>query len=253
MHKKTVTVFVIAVAVLAAGTQSAAAQTQALVEPTPTADNGFVTQIFKVAYADVKDIARGIGLDGRIGSKFLHAGPGYGGSCFPKDTLALVQTANGAGAPIRIVETVVAVNDERKERMVDKIVAACGGSVKNKTVAVLGLTFKPDTDDMRDAPALAILPVLLEKGARVRAHDPEGMEEAKKLLPEGIEYADGPYHAVEGADAVVLMTEWNAYRGLDLERIKSLMSGKIFVDLRNVYEPEHMREAGFDYTCVGRP
>ena len=137
--------------------------------------------------------------------------------------------------------------------MVSKIRKALGGSEAGKTLAVLGLTFKPETDDMRDAPALAILPVLLEKGAKVRVHDPEGMSEAKKLFPEGIEYADGPYDAVEGADAVVLMTEWNAYRGLDLERIRSLMSGNVFVDLRNVYEPEHMREAGFDYTCVGRP
>jgi UDPglucose 6-dehydrogenase len=203
--------------------------------------------------ADVHAVAKGMGLDGRIGRKFLHAGPGYGGSCFPKDTLALVRIAQEHGASSRIVEAVTEVNAAQKARMVSKIRQALGGSEAGKTIAVLGLTFKPETDDMRDAPALAILPVLLEKGARIRVHDPEGMEEARKLLPEGIDFVEGPYAAVEGADAVVLMTEWNAYRGLDLERTSVLMKGTVFVDLRNVYEPEHMREAGFEYTCVGRP
>jgi UDPglucose 6-dehydrogenase len=203
--------------------------------------------------ADVHAVAKGMGLDGRIGRKFLHPGPGYGGSCFPKDTLALVRIAQEHGASSRIIEAVTEVNAAQRARMVSKIRQALGGSEAGKTLAVLGLTFKPETDDMRDAPALAILPVLMEKGARIRAHDPEGMEEARKLLPEGIDYVEGPYAALDGADAVVLLTEWNAYRGLDLERARALMKGNVFVDLRNVYEPEHMREAGFEYSCVGRP
>ena len=201
--------------------------------------------------ANVHDVARGIGLDGRIGKKFLHPGPGYGGSCFPKDTLALVRTARDAGAPLKIVETVVAVNDERKKRMADKIVAACGGSVAGKTVAVLGLTFKPNTDDMRDSPSLDIVPALVEAGASVRAFDPEGMEEARKQLP-AITYCDDPYAAMQGADVLAILTEWNEFRALDLGRTRSLLKAPVVVDLRNVYEPEMMREAGFTYVSIGR-
>ena len=202
--------------------------------------------------ADVHAISKGMGLDGRIGRKFLHPGPGYGGSCFPKDTLALVRTAQEHEIPCRIVEAVVEVNAAQRARMVRKIRTALGGSEANKILAVLGLTFKPETDDMRDSPALAILPGLIEKGAKVRAHDPQGMQEARVLLPPDIEYCDDMYEATMGADAVVLMTEWNAYRGLDLERLKNDMSGNLFIDLRNVYEPDVMRRAGFDYVSVGR-
>jgi UDPglucose 6-dehydrogenase len=202
--------------------------------------------------ADVHDVARGIGLDGRIGRKFLHAGPGYGGSCFPKDTLALVRTAQAAGAPARIVETVVAVNDDRKRRMAQKVVEACGDSVQGKTIAVLGLTFKPNTDDMRDAPSLSILPALIGAGAHVRAYDPEGMAEAKKLMPH-VAYCGDVYEAMEGADAVVVLTEWNQFRSLDFERAKRLLRSPTIVDLRNVYDPIQMREAGFSYSCIGRP
>jgi UDPglucose 6-dehydrogenase len=201
---------------------------------------------------DVHAVARGMGLDGRIGRKFLHPGPGYGGSCFPKDTLALVRTAQEHGVPTRIVEAVVEVNAAQRARMVRKIRAALGGSETGKTIAVLGLTFKPETDDMRDAPALAILPPLLEKGARIRAHDPKGVHEARALLPDGIEYCDDIYDTLQGADALVLMTEWNAYRGLDLDEVKARMRGRVFVDLRNVYEPVSMREQGFAYVGVGR-
>ena len=202
--------------------------------------------------ADVHDVARGIGLDGRIGRKFLHAGPGYGGSCFPKDTLALVRTAQSAGAPARIVETVVAVNDERKRRMAQKVVEACGDSVQGKTIAVLGLTFKPNTDDMRDSPSLSILPALIGAGAKVRAYDPEGMGEAKKLMPH-ISYCGDAYEAMEGADAVLILTEWNQFRALDLDRVKRLLRSPTIVDLRNVYDPLQMQEAGFTYSCIGRP
>ncbi len=202
--------------------------------------------------ADVHAVAKGMGLDGRIGRKFLHAGPGYGGSCFPKDTLALVRIAQEHGTSSRIVESVIEVNAAQKARMVGKIRQALGGSEAGKTVAVLGLTFKPETDDMRDAPALSILPALIEKGATINAHDPEGMKEAAGLLPEGINYCSSPDEALQDADAVVLMTEWNAYRGLDLDKVKTLMKGNVFVDLRNVYEPEQMQTAGFQYHCVGR-
>jgi UDPglucose 6-dehydrogenase len=201
---------------------------------------------------DVHAVARGIGLDGRIGRKFLHPGPGYGGSCFPKDTLALVRTAQEHGVSCRIVEAVVEVNAAQRARMVRKIRDALGGSETGKTIAVLGLTFKPETDDMRDAPALAILPPLLEKGARIRAHDPQGMDEARALLPAGIEYCEDIYETLQGADALVLMTEWNEYRGLDLEDVAARMRGRVFVDLRNVYEPEQMRARGFEYVGVGR-
>ncbi len=202
--------------------------------------------------ADVHAVAKGMGLDGRIGRKFLHAGPGYGGSCFPKDTLALVRIAQEHGTSSRIVESVIEVNAAQKARMVGKIRQALGGSEAGKTVAVLGLTFKPETDDMRDAPALSILPALVEKGATINAHDPEGMKEAAELLPEGINYCNSPDEALQDADAVVLMTEWNAYRGLDLDEVKALMKGNVFVDLRNVYEPAQMQKAGFQYHCVGR-
>ena len=201
---------------------------------------------------DVHAVAKGMGLDGRIGRKFLHPGPGYGGSCFPKDTLALVRIAQENGTSCRIVESVVEVNAAQRARMVQKIRRALGGGEAGKTIAVLGLTFKPETDDMREAPALTIIPALMEKGARIRAHDPQGMQEAAGLLPEGVEYVDAPYDTLEGADAAVLLTEWNVYRGLDPEEMLSRMRGRVFVDLRNVYEPADMRRAGFDYVCVGR-
>jgi len=202
--------------------------------------------------ANVQEVARGIGLDGRIGGKFLHAGPGYGGSCFPKDTLALVRTAQSKNAPTRIVEAVVEINDARKKQMAERVIAACGGSVEGKTVAVLGLTFKPNTDDMRDAPALDIIPRLQAEGARVRAFDPAGINEARTLL-ENVEYADGPYQALEGAHAVAIVTEWDEFRALDLERLKSLMKKPIMVDMRNIYPPHEMAAAGVEYHSIGRP
>ena len=202
--------------------------------------------------ADVHDVARGIGLDGRIGRKFLHAGPGYGGSCFPKDTMALAQTARKAGAPARIVETVIDVNERRKKQMAERIVAACGGSVAGKVIGVIGVTFKPNTDDMRDAPALDILPALQKAGARVRAYDPEGMEEAEKLLP-GIEWCCSAYDALTGADVATLLTEWNEFRALDLGRMRAVMKGHVVVDLRNVYNPDEITAAGFSYSSIGRP
>ncbi|MFV9616283.1 MAG: UDP-glucose dehydrogenase family protein [Gammaproteobacteria bacterium] len=211
-----------------------------------------MSQLCEKVGADVHSIAKGMGLDGRIGKKFLHAGPGYGGSCFPKDTLALIRIAQEHGSSCRIVESVVEVNAAQKARMVSKIRKALGGSEAGKTIAVLGLTFKPETDDMRDSPSLAILPALSDKGATIRAHDPEGMEEAKKLLPDNIQYSDSIYEMFENADAVVLITEWNQYRALDLEKVKSLMKGNVFVDLRNVYEKGTMEKKGFNYHCVGR-
>ncbi len=202
--------------------------------------------------ADVQDVARGIGLDGRIGSKFLHAGPGYGGSCFPKDTLALVRTAEDCGAPLRIVETVVDINDNRKKAMAQRVIAACDGSLHNKTVAVLGVTFKPNTDDMRDAPSLDIVPALQAAGATVRAYDPEGMQEARPMLPDVI-WCDDAYATVGDADAVVIITEWNEFRLLDLDRIKASMRQPLMVDMRNIYRPAEMAEAGFRYLSIGRP
>jgi UDPglucose 6-dehydrogenase len=199
---------------------------------------------------DVQDVARGIGLDGRIGGKFLHAGPGYGGSCFPKDTLALLRTSQEAGAPTRIVETVVNVNEARKKEMARKIMQAFGG-VSGKTIAVLGLTFKPNTDDMREAPSLVILPMLQAHGARIRAYDPEGAKEAVKLLD--VELCADAYEALAGADGVVILTEWNEFRALDLARVKSLLKHQVMVDLRNIYRPQLMAEAGFTYVSVGRP
>jgi UDPglucose 6-dehydrogenase len=202
--------------------------------------------------ADVHDVAKGIGLDGRIGKKFLHPGPGYGGSCFPKDTLALVKTAQDYGSPLRIIETVVDINDKRKKAMATRVVAACGGSVKGKTVAVLGLTFKPNTDDMRDSPSLDILPALQEAGAKVVAYDPEGMHEAKAMLP-GVELAKDAYSAMDGADCALIITEWNEFRALQLDRVKKLLKKPVIVDLRNCYAPADMKAAGFEYTSIGRP
>jgi len=201
--------------------------------------------------ADVQQVARGIGLDKRIGGKFLHAGPGYGGSCFPKDTLALVRTATDAGAPVRLIETTVAINDARKKAMAGKVAAALGGDIKDKTVALLGLTFKPNTDDMRDAPSLDVAPALIGMGATVQAFDPEGMHEAAKLL-DGVVFKAGPYEAVEGADVVVILTEWDQFRALDLDRVKLLMREPVMVDLRNVYRPYDMRARGFRYVSIGR-
>ena len=211
-----------------------------------------MSQLCEKVGADVHSIAKGMGLDGRIGKKFLHAGPGYGGSCFPKDTLALIRIAQEHGSSCRIVESVVEVNAAQKARMVSKIREALGGSEAGKTIAVLGLTFKPETDDMRDSPSLAILPALSDKGAIIRAHDPEGMKEAKELLPANIQYYDSLYEIFKNADAVVLMTEWNEYRALDLKKVKNMMQGNVFVDLRNVYEKGTMEQKGFNYHCVGR-
>jgi UDPglucose 6-dehydrogenase len=202
--------------------------------------------------ADVQDVARGVGLDGRIGRKFLHAGPGFGGSCFPKDCRALVRTADEAGAGLAIVETVLRVNDTRKRRMAEKIAAACGGSLAGKSLAVLGLTFKPNTDDTRDAPSLEILPRLIAAGARIRAFDPEGIDESKKLMPELV-YCHDAYQAMEGADALILLTEWNEFRGLDLGRVKGLLAGPLVIDLRNIYQPQEMAAVGLSYLSIGRP
>jgi UDPglucose 6-dehydrogenase len=201
--------------------------------------------------ADIHDVSKGIGLDGRIGRKFLHPGPGYGGSCFPKDTLALVKTARDVGRPLHIVEAVVDVNDKRKKSMAGRIINACGGSVAGKTVSVLGVSFKPETDDMRDAPSLDILPALVEAGAKIRAYDPEAMEEASKLVS-NVTWCEGPYDAMEEADVLVIITEWNQFRALDLDKAVSLMKTPVMVDLRNIYNPDEMRAAGFDYHCIGR-
>ena len=201
--------------------------------------------------ADVQDVARGIGLDGRIGSKFLHAGPGYGGSCFPKDTLALLKTAQDYEAPQRIVEAVVAVNDTRKRAMGRKVITAMGGDVRGRTVAVLGLTFKPNTDDMRDSPAITVVQTLQDAGATIRAFDPEGQDQARKML-ENIEYCEDAYDAMKGADALVIITEWDVFRALNLKRAKELLSQPVMVDLRNIYPREQVEAAGFTYTAVGR-
>ena len=201
---------------------------------------------------NVQDVAKGIGLDGRIGGKFLHAGPGYGGSCFPKDTQALVAAGRKHGAPLRIVETVVDINELRKQRMAEKILAALGNDAKGKTIAVLGLTFKPETDDMRDSPSLVIVPALQKAGATIRAFDPEGMHEAGKLMSGMVECKDA-YDACAGADAAVIITEWNQFRALDLVRLKSLLRQPLLIDLRNIYKPHEMAAAGFAYHSVGRP
>jgi UDPglucose 6-dehydrogenase len=201
--------------------------------------------------ANVQEVARGIGLDNRIGKKFLNAGPGYGGSCFPKDTLALIRTAQEANAPVTIVEATVASNANRKKRMAGKIIAACGGNVQGKTIGILGLTFKPNTDDMRDAPSLDIVPALLAAGAKVRAYDPEGMEEAKKELSD-IEMVSGPYEVAEGANAIVILTEWDQFRALDFGRIARQMNQRVMIDLRNIYSSEDLRQDGFTYVSIGR-
>jgi UDPglucose 6-dehydrogenase len=200
---------------------------------------------------DVQQVAKGIGLDNRIGGKFLHAGPGYGGSCFPKDTLALTRTAIDAGAPVRLIETTIQVNDARKKAMAAKVAAAAGGDVAGKTVGILGLTFKPNTDDMRDSPSLDIVPALVAMGARVQAYDPEG-HEARKLLCD-VDFKDGPYEVVADADVLVILTEWDQFRALDLDRVKAMMRAPVVVDLRNVYRPEELRERGFTYASIGRP
>lgn len=202
--------------------------------------------------ADVHDVARGIGLDGRIGRKFLHPGPGYGGSCFPKDTLALAYTAREAGSPVTIVEQVIHVNSERKKRMAQRVIDACGGSVAGKTVGVLGLAFKPNTDDMRDAPSLDILPALVAAGARVQAYDPAAMTEAARIL-NGIDYKENAYDVARDADCLVVLTEWTQFRALDPKRLKQLLRRPVIVDLRNVFDPVEMRDMGFAYECVGRP
>ena len=202
--------------------------------------------------ADIQEVARGMGLDGRIGKKFLHAGPGYGGSCFPKDTLALARTAQDAGSPLRLVETVVQINDRRKAAMAGRIMNACGGSVRGKVIGILGVSFKPNTDDMRDAPSLSIVPALQDAGATIRAFDPAAINEAKALLP-GVEWCEDPYAVAAGAHAVVLLTEWNEFRGLDLGRLGGVMQDRTIVDLRNVYRPEAVRALGFQYSSIGRP
>jgi UDPglucose 6-dehydrogenase len=201
--------------------------------------------------ADVQQVARGIGLDNRIGSKFLHAGPGFGGSCFPKDALALIKTAQDNGAPTRIVETVVAVNDIRKRGMARKVAVAAGGSVRDKTVAVLGLTFKPNTDDMRDSPSIPLITALQDMGANIRAYDPVGMEQARKLMPD-IVYAPNPYACAEGAHALVIVTEWEQFRALDLARLRQVMAEAVLVDLRNIYRGDEVTNHGFVYDSIGR-
>jgi UDPglucose 6-dehydrogenase len=210
-----------------------------------------IADLCEAVGADVQDVARGIGLDQRIGPHFLNAGPGYGGSCFPKDTKALAMTAEQAGTPVRIVEQVIASNESRKQRMAEKVIQACGGSVAGKTIAVLGVTFKPNTDDMRDAPSLVIVPFLERAGARVVIFDPHGEEQARGLLPQ-TPFAKGPYECVTGADAAVLLTEWDMFRGLDFARVRTLMADPVLVDLRNVYRPHEMAAFGFRYTGVGR-
>lgn len=211
-----------------------------------------IADLCEAVGADVHDVARGIGLDGRIGKKFLHPGPGYGGSCFPKDTLALVRTARDKGSPLRIIETVVAINDERKRKMADKVVAACSGSVAGKTIAVLGLTFKPNTDDMRDSPSLEIIPALQKAGAIIKTFDPEGMDEARHMFSD-VTFCENAYETLKSADAMVVLTEWNEFRALDFERVKSLLKAPILVDLRNIYNPVDMVAAGFQYVSIGRP
>ena len=201
--------------------------------------------------ADVQDVARGIGLDGRIGPKFLHAGPGYGGSCLPKDTRALVSTARQAGAPIRIVEAVIEANESRAQRMIEKLEAACGGSVSGKRIAVLGLTFKPNTDDIRESPSLGILAGLLERGAKPRAFDPKGMESARSLF-DGVEWYEDAYAAMDNADCLAIVTEWNEFRALDIARVRRLMKTPAIVDMRNIYELDEMENAAVDYLSVGR-
>ncbi|SDC77899.1 UDP-glucose dehydrogenase [Sphingomonas sp. YR710] len=210
-----------------------------------------IADLCEKAGADVQEVSRGIGMDNRIGSKFLHAGPGYGGSCFPKDTLALLKTADDNDVPLRIVEAVVKVNDNRKRAMGRKVIHAMGGEVRGKTVGVLGLAFKPNTDDMRDAPSLAIIQALQDAGAKVRAYDPEAVEQAKMVLS-GVEFMDDPYAVAEGADALVLVTEWNAFRALDLRRVAAVMKEPVLVDLRNIYPQGDVERVGLRYAGIGR-
>ena len=215
----------------------------------------FINEIADLAErigADVQQVARGIGLDNRIGGKFLHAGPGFGGSCFPKDAVALIKTAQDQEAPLRIVETVVAVNDQRKRAMARKVAHALGGTVRDKTIAVLGLTFKPNTDDMREAPSIPLITALQDMGATVRAYDPAGMDQAKKELPT-LAYCQDPYACAQDADALVIVTEWEQFRALDFARLKTVMARPVVVDLRNIYRPEDMARYGFSYVSVGRP
>src|SRR5262247_3017055 len=211
-----------------------------------------IAELCEKVGADVQEVARGIGLDNRIGTKFLHAGPGFGGSCFPKDAQALIKTAQDYAAPLRIVETVLAVNDVRKRAMARKVAAALGGHLRDKTIALLGLTFKPNTDDMREAPSIALVTALCDMGAKVKAYDPAGMEQAKLVLDD-VTYCDGPYACAEGADALVIVTEWEQFRALDLDRLKQVMATPVLVDLRNVYRPDEMARRGFIYDSVGRP
>jgi UDPglucose 6-dehydrogenase len=210
-----------------------------------------IADLCEATGANVQDVARGIGLDGRIGKKFLHAGPGYGGSCFPKDTKALLQTANEFGTTVSIIDAVVHANDARKKRMADRIAHALGDNLAGKRIAVLGVTFKPNTDDMRDAPSLDIIPALQKAGASITAFDPEGMKEARKLLPD-VNWAEDAYGTMEGADALVILTEWNEFRALDLSRVRSLLRQPLIIDLRNIYPPREMALAGFEYHSVGR-
>jgi UDPglucose 6-dehydrogenase len=211
-----------------------------------------IADLAEKAGADVQEVARGIGLDNRIGGKFLHAGPGFGGSCFPKDTRALVKTAQDHDVPLRIVEAVLAVNDSRKRAMARKVANALGGQLRGKAIAVLGLTFKPNTDDMREAPSIPLITALQDMGAKVKAYDPAGMEQARPELP-GIEFCDDPYSCAAGADALVIVTEWEQFRALDLRRLKADMAQPVIVDLRNIYRPEEMAEHGFTYESIGRP
>jgi UDPglucose 6-dehydrogenase len=210
-----------------------------------------IADLCEAVGADVQQVARGIGLDNRIGAKFLHAGPGYGGSCFPKDTLALIKTAQDYGTPVRIIETVASVNEQRKRAMARKVIEAMGGDVRGKRVAILGLTFKPNTDDMRDAPSIAVIQGLQDHGASIAAYDPEGVEQAKLVLS-GIDYASNPYTCMEGADALVIVTEWEQFRALDMRRIKELLRQPLIIDLRNIYAPDEVRRHGLQYVSVGR-
>jgi UDPglucose 6-dehydrogenase len=211
-----------------------------------------IADLCERAGANVQDVARGIGLDNRIGSKFLNAGPGFGGSCFPKDTLALMKTGHDYGVPSRIVETVIAVNDQRKRAMGRKVIDVCGGNVRGRTIAVLGLTFKPNTDDMRDAPSIAVITALQDAGAKIRAYDPAGMKQAKSVL-DNVEYMSDPYACAEGADALVILTEWDEFRALDIDRVRAKLKRPILIDLRNIYRPEEMARQDFTYVSVGRP
>jgi UDPglucose 6-dehydrogenase len=211
-----------------------------------------IADLCEAVGADVQEVARGIGLDNRIGTKFLHAGPGFGGSCFPKDNLALIKTGQDHAAPVRLVETVAAVNDQRKRAMARKVAAALGGHLRDKCIAVLGLTFKPNTDDMREAPSIALITALQDMGARVRAYDPAGMEQARALLG-AVAYCEDAYACAEGADALVIVTEWEQFRALDFARLKQIMARPVVIDLRNIYRPDEMARHGFTYVGVGRP